>query len=135
MGSLPQVLCYMIHPTLVRKTLIMFHCINLPDEYFSASGRGVDGGVTATSVREDHWVLGADSGLSCADPNTVRWMVMLGLPMLVAYVLGLPLVLMAVLRRIHARNVTPTQAEVEQYGFLFSECTCHLTVWCQLSHG
>ena len=74
------VLFYTMHPFLTRRSLLLFHCRDFDSEVVDA-----DTGVVTTA---SYSLLSQDLSVDCRDGGTIAWMLLLGLPMLVVYVLS-----------------------------------------------
>ena len=66
--------------------------------------------------------LFSDMTVRCADPQSLQWILGVGVPMLVVFVVGVPLVLLVILRRNFSEGECSKESRLT-YGFLFAECT------------
>merc|ERR1711871_935578 len=84
------ILLYLCYPTVCRSVFRLFSCIPVGEDYSSGSP------VT-------RYFLAADPEETCFKDNHLVWLVTLGLPQLLLYVLGMPLIALLVLFRNRAR--------------------------------
>ena len=66
--------------------------------------------------------LFSDMTVRCADPQSLQWILGVGVPMLAVFVVGVPLVLLVILRRNFSEGECSKESRLT-YGFLFAECT------------
>ena len=67
----------------------MFHCTAYTTETYNAS--------TGAFEANRYWLLSSDPRVDCNDADAQTWMLYLGVPMLVIFVVGIPVVLWIVL--------------------------------------
>ena len=103
-----------LHPFLSKRTLLMFHCRSLTSQTFDE--------VSGRFANDTRLLLVSDMRIECSSPQAVTWMLVLGLPMIVVFMLGIPAVLFWLLRTRVGPKGDPSLNARHTLGFLYATC-------------
>jgi hypothetical protein len=92
------IILFLIHPNLTEQTFKLFACMQIGD-------------------RDSDWYLLADLGVQCWESEHNTWVALVGVPMMIAYVVGIPALGFFLLHK--NRHRFDHHAVRKKYGFLY----------------
>lgn len=119
------VLFYTLHPFLTKRTLQMFHCRAFTSEMFDPA--------THSYYNDTRLLLTEDLRVSCTSTGALAWMTLLGVPMVVVFMFGIPVVLFVVLHRNVGQPRVVSQSAKHTLSFLYATCTSDSRLGCHVA--